>query len=164
MKDLREAARAVVERWELPLWKDAPHTGAYISALREALAAAEAQPTPSVEPWSKNLDLDTATPAQPAPAGWKLVPEVPTEAMLRPFYECPPDELKLAWQAMLAITEAAERRVAAPAAPAQAPLTDEQIEALAIGRHYDVVNAGMRFDRIEFARAIECAHGIKGTA
>ncbi len=31
------AARAVVERWDAPTWKDAPHTGIYINGLREAL-------------------------------------------------------------------------------------------------------------------------------
>jgi hypothetical protein len=36
---LIEAAKAVVERWETPLWKDAPHTGDYIYRLRDALNA-----------------------------------------------------------------------------------------------------------------------------
>lgn len=34
-----------------------------------------------------------------------LVPVEPTDAMLRPFYECPPDELRLAWSAMLIIAK-----------------------------------------------------------
>ena len=38
------------------------------------------------------------------PQGWVGVPSKPTTAMLRPFYACPPDELELAWDAMLAIT------------------------------------------------------------
>lgn len=37
------------------------------------------------------------------PKGWQLVPLEPTEAMLRPFYECPPDELRLAWMAAMKI-------------------------------------------------------------
>lgn len=36
--ELREAARAVVERWDSPLWKDLPHTGTFIDRLRKALA------------------------------------------------------------------------------------------------------------------------------
>jgi hypothetical protein len=36
---LVEAAKAVVERWETPLWKDVPHTGDYIYRLRDALNA-----------------------------------------------------------------------------------------------------------------------------
>jgi len=32
--ELVEVGRAVVERWDSPLWKDMPHTGEYISRLR----------------------------------------------------------------------------------------------------------------------------------
>jgi hypothetical protein len=42
MSDLRKAAQSLVDRWGTPLWKDAPHTGQYIDALRAALA----QPDP----------------------------------------------------------------------------------------------------------------------
>ena len=35
--ELVTAARAVVERWETPLWKDAPATAGYINRLRDAL-------------------------------------------------------------------------------------------------------------------------------
>jgi len=38
MSTLREAAQALVDRWDTPLWKDALHTGQYIDALRAALA------------------------------------------------------------------------------------------------------------------------------
>ena len=37
--NLRTAAQAVIDRWETPLWKDAPATAGYIAALRDALAA-----------------------------------------------------------------------------------------------------------------------------
>ena len=37
--ELVTAARAVVERWETPLWKDAPATAGYINRLRDALPA-----------------------------------------------------------------------------------------------------------------------------
>jgi hypothetical protein len=36
---LREAANAVVERWETPLWKDVEPTAHVIYALRDELAA-----------------------------------------------------------------------------------------------------------------------------
>lgn len=39
----------------------------------------------------------------PAEPGVVLVPEVPTHALLRPFHGCPPEELELAWQAMVAV-------------------------------------------------------------
>ena len=34
---LEIAAKAVIERWETPLWKDAPATANYIYALRNAM-------------------------------------------------------------------------------------------------------------------------------
>jgi hypothetical protein len=37
--ELIEAAKAVVERWETPLWKDAPATAGYIYRLRDAINA-----------------------------------------------------------------------------------------------------------------------------
>ena len=39
MTPLQQAAQALVDRWDTPLWKDAPHTGKYIDALRAALSA-----------------------------------------------------------------------------------------------------------------------------
>ena len=38
--ELREAAAAVVARWDTPLWKDAPATAIFIARLRAALEAA----------------------------------------------------------------------------------------------------------------------------
>lgn len=67
------------------------------------------------------------THGEPVAQGWKLVPVEPTEAVLRPFYECPPDELLLAWDAMLKIAETYFERsmlAAAPAAPTQAKPTN----------------------------------------
>lgn len=37
--ELRAAARAVIDRWDTPLWKDAPATAVYINKLRRALDA-----------------------------------------------------------------------------------------------------------------------------
>ena len=39
---LLAAAEAVVERWDTPLWKDAPATAGYINALRAAVEARKA--------------------------------------------------------------------------------------------------------------------------
>jgi hypothetical protein len=63
----------------------------------------------------------------PTPEGLSLVPVTPTEAMLRPFYECPPDELPLAWAAMLTVARAAlagQAKSAAPVEPARLNLGD----------------------------------------
>ena len=38
--ELVSAARAVVERWDTPLWKDAPATAGFINRLRDALPPA----------------------------------------------------------------------------------------------------------------------------
>jgi hypothetical protein len=57
MSDLRKAAQALVDRWDTPLWKDAPHTGVFIDALRGALAQSEQEPYPlpdSLYPDSKD--------------------------------------------------------------------------------------------------------------
>jgi hypothetical protein len=57
MSDLHKAAQALVDRWDTPLWKDAPHTGQYIDALRAALAQPEQEPYPlpdSLYPDSKD--------------------------------------------------------------------------------------------------------------
>lgn len=43
---LEKAARAVVDRWDTPLWKDAPHTAVQINRLRDALATSPATQEP----------------------------------------------------------------------------------------------------------------------
>ena len=40
---LQHAAWAVIARWDSPAWKDMPHTGEYIDAMRKALEAEQAQ-------------------------------------------------------------------------------------------------------------------------
>lgn len=39
-RELIAAAQAVIERWDSPAWKDAPHTAIFINRMREAIAAA----------------------------------------------------------------------------------------------------------------------------
>lgn len=49
MNKLLEAAKAVIARWDTPLWKDVPATAVYIGALREAVAL-ESELAQVVEP------------------------------------------------------------------------------------------------------------------
>ena len=44
------------------------------------------------------------------PEGYQLVPHEPTDALLRPFYNCPPDELQHAWSAALRVARVAMYR------------------------------------------------------
>ena len=44
MSKLRKAAQDLVDRWDTPLWKDAPHTGVFIDTLRAALEQPEQEP------------------------------------------------------------------------------------------------------------------------
>ena len=62
----------------------------------------------------KDADEGTGEPMRPALPGPDSVslPREPTEAMLRPFYGCPPDELRLAWETMLTIVRAQQARLA----------------------------------------------------
>lgn len=41
LEELIAAAKAVIDRWETPFWKEAAHTGSYIAALRKAVEIAE---------------------------------------------------------------------------------------------------------------------------
>jgi hypothetical protein len=58
---LREAAQAVVDRWDTPKWKDAPHTAEYINRLRRELAAAQA--------------------AHSAPVAWRPIKTAPKDGL-----------------------------------------------------------------------------------
>ena len=44
MKTIREAATALCDRWDTPLWKDAKHTSVLVHELRTALAQLEQEP------------------------------------------------------------------------------------------------------------------------
>lgn len=74
---LREAAQAVVERWDTPLWKDVPATAVYIADLRAALAAAPQPPeaAPVRKPLTEEELLQTlhslsVEPPKRLPPGW----------------------------------------------------------------------------------------------
>lgn len=50
--ELLEALEAIIERWDTPLWKDAPHTGNYINAARLVVAKAHGITDEPQEPMS----------------------------------------------------------------------------------------------------------------
>lgn len=60
-RGLIDAAQAVIDRWDTPLWKDAPATAGYIAALREALEADRAmraaQPAGAQQPGAAYAEL-----------------------------------------------------------------------------------------------------------
>ena len=64
------------------------------------------------------------------PAGFTPVPTVATVAMLRPFYECPPNELPLAWDAAMAAANV-ELRKAREVAAGEAVDTENLVVMLA---------------------------------
>lgn len=122
------------------------------------------------------IDGDTITPlfaapvAANVPAGWRMVPEKPTHAMLEALRvatrrDWPSDEVcRVRYAAMLAAAPEA-------ATPAPAPLTDEQIDKTAkrvipvaayMGMFEYAAFSKEDADRTvrHFARAIEAAHGI----
>lgn len=63
------------------------------------------------------IAADRAKRGEAAPEGWQLVPNEADDALLRPFYECPPDELRLAWSASLLIASNRLKCAAAPKEP-----------------------------------------------
>lgn len=135
---LREAAQAVVERWDTPLWKDVPATTVYIADLRAALAAAPQPPE--------------AAPSSVSNGRW---PDAPPQENIRggaPYSD--PEFEKLAREH--AVWGTAQSALCAQfwlAALAQrVPLSDRKIRQ---------IDAHSGLDAIEFARAIERAHGIK---
>jgi len=150
---LIEAARAVVERWDTPLWKDVPATAVYINALRTALAAAEAQPASDlvitnndagqiVAVTRQDADgriLEVLAEAQPVgePVAKKVdrgfrwdganlqhIPSLTVE--FEPVPANGPCDAK-GWADRDAV---AAMLAAPPAQPAAQPLTDEQIDTL----------------------------------
>ena len=109
MTDLRTAAQALVDRWDTPLWKDTPHTGKYIDALRAALAEPDLHAAimslrhgwvirgglrdTYVRGWqdARHAAAELAHAALSAPAGWKLVPIEPTPETIEAMRNGPGD-------------------------------------------------------------------------
>ena len=144
MSDLRKAAQALVVRWDTPAWKDAPHTGQYIDALRAALA----QPEPCADeddcdymPWCRIRKICrlAQTEQEPQPVGWFEAPHGAFRAS--PCFQLKFPSQLLAWSVPLYT-----------ALPQRKPLTDEEIDEII----YSMA------DCFSFARAIEKAHGIGG--
>jgi hypothetical protein len=91
--------------------------------------------------------------------GWKLVPIEPTNEMLKAMDECSTegyDERLLAGHASSVYMAAVD---VAPTPPQRKPLTDEEIET-----YRYMIDWTAHWSYINFARAIEAAHGIKGEA
>lgn len=146
MDILRQAAQALVDRWDTPAWKDVPHTGKYIDALRAALAQPEQTRS-----------------QQMRDAGYTRRPrQLPKEDEQEPvahrifdgeggyvFVDGDPSEFEVEWSARY-------RRKYEPlytAPPQRKPLTDDRIAQI------DWKDGETLHD---FARAIEKAHGIGG--
>lgn len=79
-------------------------TGEMLRAVRDH----DTTKTEDREEWHRRLGWllcawDVLVAHRPAQADKVAVPVEPTEELLRAFHECPPDELGLAWQAMVTI-------------------------------------------------------------
>ena len=95
---LRDAAQAVIDRWETPLWKDAPATAAFIADLRDALArdagdmfefwwADHAPNATQEEAWAEWCSLMRPGPVVAAPPtaqaeGWRDIATAPKDGTL----------------------------------------------------------------------------------
>lgn len=126
-----------------------------IPMMQEAADALEAVPALDAPATSTKPEKQTGG----VPAGWKLVPLEPTQAMVDAAWKFAggkhvtdaPDPY-YAYRTMLA---------AAPSPSAVQPLSEQQIEELERVCIRPVDASGWGFlDRIAFARAIERAHGI----
>lgn len=156
MSDLRKAAQALVDRWDSPLWKDAPHTGEFIDALRAALAQPESEPEPvawlpSAE-WTACIKLPMVVHVRSQRPGEAhvstregITPVKPDDLIMRGVSG---EEYPIGRE----IFERTYRLGDAP--PQRKPLTYEQIS--------NAANSVRWSDKyhIDFARAIERAHGI----
>ena len=93
MTPLQKAAQAVIDRWESPDWKDAPHTAHYVAELRKALDAELAQ---SVEPVAWMYEMARYLDGDIRGRNWqphisKHNPKMPWMVRdLRPLYLHPP--------------------------------------------------------------------------
>jgi hypothetical protein len=98
------------------------------------------------------VESDRAARGEPV-AGWKMVPIEPTKAMIDAYVKDSSRffSARSDWSVMLA---------AAPSAPAQQPLTDEQIFELAEPFGEFQFGDAQGDKRLAFARAIEAAHNI----
>lgn len=83
MTKLQEAAQAVIDRWDTPLWKDVPATAGYINALRDALASTETCT------WTSLEDMDTPDTYQTECGEmWSFVDGSPAENHVRFCHKC----------------------------------------------------------------------------
>jgi len=143
---LRQAAQALVDRWDTPAWKDAPHTGQYIDALRAALAQPEQEPQ-----WDEVFDAAVRAYARSAPS---------REALRLCFQnKSGRDQISIGWTAQELMAFAKDIASLYTNPPQRKPLTEEHLTALC-RQHWN--RQSNILDHLTFARAIERAHGIGG--
>lgn len=180
MTTLLEASKALVARWDTPLWKDVPSTAEYINELRTAISEAE-----KVGPVATLHDDGYWTwkgtpPYASSFAGWRMdVYAAPQPALkLEPIFKCWCNKcnegvflngIPFAATRMILCPDCGDKRCpkasdhtkqCAGAAPVPAqerkPLTIEEISKAWAQSKGDVITR-----LLPFARAIEAAHGIK---
>lgn len=83
MSELRQAAQAVVDRWDTPLWKDAPHTAEFIDRLRAALARSGQAASGSSQGARSDVQNGVGVGQPEAPTAALLTDELPAVAAWR---------------------------------------------------------------------------------
>ncbi|MDH1765115.1 hypothetical protein N5D37_05255 [Comamonas aquatica] len=138
---LREAAQAVVERWDTPLWKDVPATTVYIADLRAALASAPQPP-------------EAAPVELPEPVAWRDPKNIlPSQGCT---YEKSTAKKWAHIYTEALYTEQQVRDLLAAAKVERDPLTDSEIESATGAKQGTPLFLAAK----GFAIAIERAHGI----
>ena len=79
MTDLRQAAQAVIDRWDSPLWKN----GSTADAIADLRTALKQQAEPVAWQWLDTANFRKKIPANATPTHW------------RPLYTFPPQHKKL---------------------------------------------------------------------
>ena len=147
MTDLRQAAQAVIHRWDSPLWKNGSTADA-IADLRTALEQQQAEPV-------EGNTLLKAFLASAKEAGVTHLQQAEPVAWMTHSHDLLPlfhrtERAALVW--------GAEPTPLYTASPQRKPLTDEQVHAI-----WDHKYRGWfsRSQIEDITRAIEVAHGIK---
>lgn len=163
MTNLRQAAQAVVERWDTPAWewRDQGPTADLMADLRKALAQPEQEPTQ----WRDMVVVSLVREGINKHRARELADHFATPlAAAQPEQQAEPVAwMKEDWTGgHLNYAIVHERAFAAfpvykhsPAAQRK-PLTDDEINGIA--KNYALTNPTTP---LHFARAIEAAHGIK---
>ena len=153
MSDLRKAAQDLVDRWDTPLWKDAPHTGTFIDALRVALA----------QPEKTNQCAETCERAKLCAVCASVVDDVKPEPVAKVELMTTGGNVGLATRIVEIDDHLRERlrpgQLLYNSPPQRKPLTEEEIEVIRVKEEFD--QWGIREGAFKYcARAIERKHGI----